>query len=333
MNVRTTRESRSSTTRSATAPAAMTPNREAQGSRAGSWRTASRRPPATAPVRHERRNAPSIVSDAARDRAVVEVAQPRPTVIRRPPERGRRPGRKAGTGGAVGDRHDAGRPLRRDRDVHHRRVHVDAVADRARRRRRRASRTAPARPGARWPSGGIRLNRCVACRAPASIPATRLLVASRPSGRARRGARARRDRESVRVAPSSSGRDRDDADVGPRGRDFVEDLGAGEGCVRRARRAAGTRRHSSGCAPLNSGLMKLLSRCAGRTRAPPDARACRAALADRASVRRNASGAHAIVVGTERGDAVSRQPRGDAPHASAPSSDVGAVARRARARR
>jgi len=46
------------------------------------------------------------------------------------------------------------------------------------------------------------------------------------------------------------------------------------------RASLATRRHLIGCAPRNSGLMKLLSRCAGRTRAPlaPEARLAPKAL-------------------------------------------------------
>ena len=62
------------------------------------------------------------------------------------------------------------------------------------------------------------------------------------------------------------------------------------------RAAFGLRRHASGCAPRNCGLMKLLSRWAGSTRA------ARADLVFRArrtwrSIRRSSSGAHAVVVG------------------------------------
>ena len=53
---------------------------------------------------------------------------------------------------------------------------------------------------------------------------------------------------------------------------------------------------SRGCAPLNSGLMKLLSRCAGSTRADPGARVARAAVTP-ASNADNFSGVHAIDVG------------------------------------
>src|SRR2546429_279883 len=58
----------------------------------------------------------------------------------------------------------------------------------------------------------------------------------------------------------------------------------------------GLRKHSRGCAPRNSGLMKLLSRCAGRTRAE---RAWGASRASRTWSRtvRSASGAQATVVG------------------------------------
>ena len=69
------------------------------------------------------------------------------------------------------------------------------------------------------------------------------------------------------------------------------------GALRAARRpasaAAGIR---PGCAPLNSGLRKLLSRCAGSTRAPPGGRVVRAARTPD-SICRSGVGAQAIVVG------------------------------------
>ena len=58
----------------------------------------------------------------------------------------------------------------------------------------------------------------------------------------------------------------------------------------------GLRRHASGCAPRNAALMKLLSRCAGNTRAAPAAGVWRARRTS-PSMRPSASGAHATVVG------------------------------------
>ena len=98
------------------------------------------------------------------------------------------------------------------------------------------------------------------------------------------------------------GREGDDADVGTARGDRLEDLAAGErgfpaivGAVRLSA-SAGTRRHSTGCAPAYSGLRKLLSRCAGSTRADaaPGASRARATCCRKP---RSASGSQATVVG------------------------------------
>jgi hypothetical protein len=59
---------------------------------------------------------------------------------------------------------------------------------------------------------------------------------------------------------------------------------------------AGLRRQCAGCAPFHAGLMKLLSRWAGSTRAEPGTETTRAAATARRNVCRSA-GAHATDVG------------------------------------
>ena len=128
-------------------------------------------------------------------------------------------------------------------------------------------------------------------------------------------------------------RDRHDPDVGPRRRNLGEDLLAGELALGTpARSARGRRRHSSGCAPRYSGLMKLLSRCAGSTRdarrRPGESRGPhrgqhRPKIVGRAGNRRRA----------ERGDAVAGQPRGDALESRPRRRASRSLRRRARARR
>ena len=118
------------------------------------------------------------------------------------------------------------------------------------------------------------------------------------------------------------GRERDDADAVAGGVDFGEDVAA----VKIARTLvapvapsapiapvapiapSGLRRQPTGCAPRYSGLMKLLSRWAGSTRAPASRLTpLEAAATLLASTSRSASGAHATVVGQNAGDAELRQ--------------------------
>ena len=61
------------------------------------------------------------------------------------------------------------------------------------------------------------------------------------------------------------GRDGDDPDVGTRALDLARGCSSPENSP--SMTARGRTDAASGCAPLNSGLMKLLSRCAGSTRA------------------------------------------------------------------
>ena len=98
-------------------------------------------------------------------------------------------------------------------------------------------------------------------------------------------------------------RDGNDADVWRAALDLAEDLRAIERLFPcRSRRSClsgptpasarrGFRRHASGCAPLYSGLMKLLSRCAGNTRAESGSgvsRARRTCSRTAANIRRRA---------------------------------------------
>ena len=168
-------------------------------------------------------------------------------------------------------------------------ISAATASDRARRRR----------PGARCVNGDMRLNRCVAWRTPAAIAACASLVAragvpeghamaaaarsadqvERPRRVPARASRCRRCRASRPIARRIRRRRerRRPGRHGPGGRDTC----------------AGTR---AGCAPFHSGLMKLLSRCAGSTRRErPVAPAAPAPR--RRATSRSAAGAHATDVG------------------------------------
>ena len=85
------------------------------------------------------------------------------------------------------------------------------------------ARTAPARPGSRCVIGGMRLKRCVAWRAPAAIAACACSYVA-PEWPSDTRCRAADERADESRPPVELGRERDDADVGPRAIDHVEDL-------------------------------------------------------------------------------------------------------------
>ena len=135
--------------------------------------------------------------------------------------------------------------------------------------------------------------------------------------------------------PTSAARPLDLAqDVGARRSDHRR-RGPDAGILTRPRPAppAGLRRHPRGCAPRYSGLMKLLSRCAGSTRGRPGrARLPRQAhllAAHAGSVVRRARDRRRA----ERRDAVPRQPRGNRRDRAAARRACRRRRRRARARR
>ena len=158
-------------------------------------------------------------------------------------------------------------------------------------------RIAPTSPGSRWLRGGIRLNRCVACRAPAAIAARDCSsVAPECPSDTRRPPDDEVSNQIERAVELGS--ERHDADVVSGAVDLRDDVAAIEIMIAVAPGApskAAASDTTAGCAPRYSGLMKLLSRCAGSTRAPAVELARRAATARNTC--RSASGAHATVVG------------------------------------
>ena len=107
-------------------------------------------------------------------------------------------------------------------------------------------------------------------------------------------------------------RERDDADIRPCAAVIAARMSRRRELTLAGCRSHGCRRQSAGCAPRYSGLMKLLSRCAGSTRA----------LRGGARRARRAPGEHGAQLpgrtrhrrGTERRHAVTRQPRRDVRH-------------------
>ncbi len=169
--------------------------------------------------------------------------------------------------------------------------------------------TAPASPGSRCPSGGIRLNRWVAWRAPAAIAAraspNRAPECPSPTRCPRATSQAMRSRP-----PSSSGASVTMATAGccrsttsrmSIASNDAASTGTARPSVRRSRspakQAAEVRRQAAGWAPRQAGAMKLLSRWAGRTRAEPGAGSPAQSVPTSASRTSSGAGGQATLVG------------------------------------
>ena len=151
----------------------------------------------------------------------------------------------------------------------------------------------------------MRLNRCVAWRAP-SLDGRDRFVEAGPGMTERHAVAGRHQRPHQVESARQFRRERDNADVRPGTRRSHRGCRSTKSRLRaRGRRTAGARQ-SAGCAPRYSGLMKLLSRCAGSTRALRAARerARRPHLREnRVQLRRGARDRR----GAERRDTVTRR--------------------------
>ena len=200
----TTRQAASSTTRSAAAPDSSRPRSDRPRASAGvvaHSRAASTTSRPTGPT--SLRKAPSIVRMLPARVPSASTAQRSVTRIGWSPSTLVAPTRQPGAGGRVGDRQHAVDALGAHRHPHHRRMHVEAVADHLARDRVVGEHRAgqPGRPvrQRRHPVEQMRgMARAGVDRRPG--PARR----SRPSGRATRGVRRHQPGDEVE-RPSSSG--------------------------------------------------------------------------------------------------------------------------------